>query len=389
MQFPGNRLVIVRKNRSVIQKTILVTFFNICPPVIIKDFNRSSYTVEFINGSILIFIAADKSKDPLLDKLKGLEIGWAGIDEANELPKEVYVILKSRLRWVLPNGSIPRYEIRLTSNPENCWLLPTFVQSTNQNEVYVPALTTDNYDENSEYVQTLREAFKDSPTLLNRYLNGDWSLVDAINALIPNVALEQSRERITNGYGTSIGVDVARYGDDNTVFVVLVNGNIDKVEWYQYTSVDQVATRTTALINEYGINPAFVGIDSVGVGAGVVDILQSNGYCVTEIQGGAKPVEDETLFDAFKPFNLRSQFYYDLRKAVMGREIGNLTNETLRAELALITYEIVAERTVKVTSKEAIKKIYGKSPDFADALAYANWVKIDRGPQALPISAGA
>ena len=34
---------------------------------------------------------------------------------------------------------------------------------------------------------------------------------------------------------------------------------------------------------------------------------------------------------------------------------------------------------VKVISKKAIKKLLGRSPDYADSLAYANWVKTYRG----------
>ena len=30
-------------------------------------------------------------------------------------------------------------------------------------------------------------------------------------------------------------------------------------------------------------------------------------------------------------------------------------------------------------SKEAIKKLLGRSPDYADSLVYANWVKTYRG----------
>ena len=45
---------------------------------------------------------------------------------------------------------------------------------------------------------------------------------------------------------------------------------------------------------------------------------------------------------------------------------------------------------MKVISKEAIKKLLGRSPDYADSLAYANWVKTYRGGVKwyMPISGG-
>ena len=131
MKFKGNRLVLVRKELSVLRRTTLVTFFSICPKEIIKSFNQTSLEVTFINDSKLLFLDANIAKDPMLQKIKGLEIGWFGIDEANEVSVEVYNMLKTRLRWVLPNKQKPRYEGRLTSNPEPCWLISTFIQSTN------------------------------------------------------------------------------------------------------------------------------------------------------------------------------------------------------------------------------------------------------------------
>ncbi|MGV0832838.1 phage terminase large subunit [Empedobacter brevis] len=379
MMYNGNRLVIVRKELSVLRRTTLITFLSICPKEIIKNFNQTSLEVTFINGSTLTFIDANISKDPMLQKIKGLEIGWFGIDEANEISIDVYKLLKSRLRWILPNKTKPQYEGRLTSNPEPCWLIPTFIQSNNPDEVYIQSLTTDNYDENSEYVINLKEAFKDSPNFLQKYLYADWSLSDSINQLIPNESIIKAKERVyINDYGVSMGVDVARYGDDSTVFTILINGNIELIESYSQTSITDVINRTKQLIFDYGIDAGYVGIDSVGIGAGVVDGLKQEGYNVIDIQGGSKPIETDTE-EAFKPYNLRSQMYYELRKDIIEGKIGNLTYEKLKIELQAIKYEIYSDKTVKVASKDVIKKILGKSPDYADSLIYANWVKNFRG----------
>ncbi|MGG5577150.1 phage terminase large subunit [Myroides sp. C15-4] len=390
MKFKGNRLVIVRKELSVLRRTTLVTFLSICPKEIITSFNQTSLEVNFVNGSTLTFIDANISKDPMLQKIKGLEIGWFGIDEANEVSVEVYSLLKTRLRWILPNKETPQYEGRLTSNPEPCWLIPVFIQSANVDEVYIQSLTTDNYDEHSEYVLNLKEAFKDNPNLLRKYLYADWSLVDTINQLIPSEAILKASIKVKGLQVTSLGVDVARYGDDKTVFTVLKDGNIELIESYPQTALTEVTTRTIQLIHEYNIDPDYVGIDAVGVGAGVVDSLKMQGYDVIEIQGGAKP--EESLYDeAFKPYNLRSQMYYELRKDIIEGQVGNLINEGLKLELQALKYEIYSDRTVKVASKDAIKKLLGRSPDFADSLVYANWVKNYRGDGVrffLPFSSG-
>jgi len=390
MMFAGNRLVIVRKELSVARRTILITFLSICPPEIIKSYNQSSLTFEFVNGSILIFIEANVSKDPLLNKIKGLEIGWFGIDEANEVSIEAYRVLKTRMRWVLPNGKKPRYEGRLTSNPEQSWLIPTFIQSTNPDEVYIQSLTSDNFDEDSEYYQNLKEAFKDSPNMMRKYLLGDWSMIDTINQLIPSLALSKAENKIIGQSGISMGIDPSRYGNDRTVFIILKEGNIELIESYQETSTNQIVTRTIELINEYNIDAGNVGIDGVGVGTGTIDNLHALNYNVIELVGGAKPIEVINEEEAFQPYNLRSQMYYELRKDIVEGNLGNITDPTLKLELSSIQYEISSEKTVKILGKDAIKKVLGKSPDLADALCYANWVKTWRGenPYFMPIIGG-
>src|SRR5690606_13181468 len=133
------------------------------------------------------------------------------------------------------------------------------IQSSSEDEVYIQSLTTDNYDESSEYVTNLKEAFKDSPNLLNKYLYADWNLVDTVNQLIPSEAIQKCAEMLEKGTRDcrSMGVDVARYGDDRTVFTILNNGNIELIESYPQTSVTETITRTIQLINDYNLDARF------------------------------------------------------------------------------------------------------------------------------------
>lgn len=145
------------------------------------------------------------------------------------------------------------------------------------------------------------------------------------------------------------------------------------IESYAQTSITEVITRAIQLIADYQISPDCVAVDAVGLGAGVVDGLRQQGYDVIEIQGGAKPEETDTV-ETFKSFNLRSQIYWELRRSLIAGELGNLTDEAIKLELQALKYEIHGDKTLRITGKDAIKKILGRSPDLADALSYANWV---------------
>lgn len=404
MKYPGNRLAIVRKIRRVMENTIVVTFFQVCPPELIKKFNVSKLSVTFINGSELLFMEADRSKDPLLNKIKGLEIGWCGIDEANEVDEEVFNIIKSRLRWKCPkieleNGEIieviPNYQIRLTSNPENCWLVPRFIENPEPGHKFIQSLTTDNYDENSQYVKQLMDAFKHHPELLERYLGGHWTFGSGIAQLIRNELIEFMMLDVEHNQDhtvMSMGVDVARYGDDNTCFVIMRGGRIIHIEVWTKTSTVEVAKRTMALMEEYDILDWKVGVDVIGIGAGVVDTLIEAGQNVCPITAGAAPEVNihNNEFKFLQPYNFRAQMFMAFKNDVAGRIIGDLPNckfyldgvpqgqnmlDKFRKELGWIEYNLADGRKLKILKKEEIKKKHGKSPDIADASAICNWMR--------------
>jgi hypothetical protein len=396
MKWHGARCVIVRKERSVMIETIWITFTQICPPELIAKIDNKRLAVKLINGSEIRFVAVDIAKDPILNKIKGLEISWFGLDEANELDEKVFTMLKTRLRWRLPDGTIPRYEGRLTSNPENCWLIPVFIESDDPQHKYIQSLTSDNYDKDSEYYQILEQAFKNDPILKQKYLLGDWGLIDKINQLIPGQNLINARMPIIDGLGTGLGVDVARFGSDESVWCFLEGGNVKHLEGAKGLTIPQVVDKTKLLIDRFKIDPMSCGVDGVGMGAGVVDYLHAGGYEVVDIVGGAAidPGIDTGLF---KPFNLRSQMFWVLRQDIIEGRIGNLAGDDseeykkLQRQLTWIEYVIQGDKTMKVVGKDQIAKVHGgKSPDYPDAIAYANWVKKTRNlyELALPLSGG-
>jgi len=102
--FPQNRGVIARKVSKELERTTMATFFKICPP--------SAYDPEFggrradsenylrlaRSGSEILWLHLD---DPDIEGvIRGLEINWFFIDQAEEIKEEVFDILSSRLgRW--------------------------------------------------------------------------------------------------------------------------------------------------------------------------------------------------------------------------------------------------------------------------------------------------
>ena len=146
---------------------------------IMSNHHKTERIITFINGSVIVYGSLGDAQD--FERIKSLEIGWFGIDEASETPFANYNMLKSRLRWKLPSGKYPPYFGLLASNPEPGWVKDTFVVPHQLGEpledhAFIKALPTDNFHLPPDYVPNLRKSNPESWVV--RYLDGDWSAME-------------------------------------------------------------------------------------------------------------------------------------------------------------------------------------------------------------------
>lgn len=188
-----------------------------------------------------------------------------------------------------------------------------------------------------------------------------------------------------------IGVDVARYGDDKTVFTELT----DTVHTRTKTLVKRDTMHVTGeLVNfikdDYAGEDIIVCIDATGIGSGVYDRLNeltktSNsglpktlrvveihfGSSVKQLQRGAKATDKEELEQATYA-NLKALMFFDLATALKS-ELRLRKEAVYQAELPTIKYKFSSAGKTLVESKDEYKKRTGKkSPDYSDSLALAN-----------------
>ena len=155
-------------------------------------------------------------------------------------------------------------------------------------------------------------------------------------------------------------MDVARFGSDKTALCVRKGRKIlGKVETWRNKDTMQVAGIIKAKYDKVAgyetERPLEIMVDSIGVGAGVVDRLREMGLPVRGIN-----VAESASIDTL---------YHRLRKDVT---IEN--DEDLIEELCAIRYEYTSLGKLKAESKDDMKKRGLPSPDLADAfcLTFAN-----------------
>lgn len=170
----------------------------------------------------------------------------------------------------------------------------------------------------------------------------------------------------------ALGVDVANSeAGDKAAIARGVGRVLLEVEDFQCPNANQLGRDVLAEAHASKIVPELVGVDSVGVGAGTVNVLHDADFWVHTLNGGAKPAENG---DAERFLNLRSQQHWQMREDLQHARIVLPDDPELWEDLTMPTWETRNGKIV-VESKEDIKKRLGRSPNKGDAAILWNWVR--------------
>ena len=160
-----------------------------------------------------------------------------------------------------------------------------------------------------------------------------------------------------------IGVDVARYGADESVMVVRQGRKI--IDWKTFSGLNniQVGMRTAELYRKHG-SVGTILVDEVGLGAGVVDYLQTAGYPCLGVNAGSKADEDKRFY------NKRAEMWYRMKEWFDGSP--DIPDDAILADqCAALEYSYDMKERIKLETKDRLKERLPSlgSPDRADALS--------------------
>lgn len=158
-----------------------------------------------------------------------------------------------------------------------------------------------------------------------------------------------------------MGIDVARFGNDKTVFVfrqgrvalrIARMGKLDTVAVYS-----QARDQIRAFRGQIGQ----IAVDTIGLGAGVADMLRADfGEIVVDVNSAIRLSDGQN-------YNLRARMWSDMREWLKaGASIPN--DGDLITDLTALRY-LYKGGELLIESKDDAKKRGVKSPDNADALA--------------------
>lgn len=177
-----------------------------------------------------------------------------------------------------------------------------------------------------------------------------------------------------------LGVDIARFGADESVIFVNRGGRARLLDSWGKT--DTVESARKAHAHAQALNAAEMRIDASGVGGGVFDMLKELAefadkvYVLIGVDGGTRSP------DPRRWSNARSYNHDQLRTLMATRSIDlDYDDRELNDQLVNVTYRFNTRGAIQITPKDEMRTAMDGSPDRLDALIYAT---IDTSSLFLP-----
>jgi len=385
LKYPGTRYFIGRESLKKIRESTFITFQKVCKYYKICrtewNYNGQDSFIEFSNGSRIDFLDLRYlPSDPLFERYGSIEYTSGWIEEGGEVHFDAFDTLKSRINRHMNDEYGIIGKIFITCNPKKNWMYHGFYKpwkfgNLAANRAFIQALVGDNIFRAKDAIKKLHEIENEAKK--QRLLFGNWDYDDDPEQLINFLWIEEAFEVELIPGKRIMSVDVARYGDDSTTFGHGSGNVFEEIEAFQKLSITNTANKTMQRINDRVIDADNVGIDAVGLGAGVVDILDDKGFMTKEIISGEKAMDHPKL-KKYSFTNLRSQMWWVAREMLRNKEVRldkGARAAKLLEDLTAPRYEIRGDKQIKVESKDEIKKRIGRSTDYGDAFVYWCWLR--------------
>jgi hypothetical protein len=222
---------------------------------------------------------------------------------------------------------------------------------------------------NKERLQELADAYGEDSDYFRVRVKGEFPRVGATE-FIPAALVAEARTREAEGQRFDpliIGVDVARFGDDETVLVFRKGRDARSIPAVRLRGLDtmQVASRVVEAAQRYRADGVF--IDEGGVGGGVVDRCRQLRLFVLGVQFGGKSDRADLITQGERYANKRAEIWGSLRAWL---DVGAIEdNDDLRDQLVGPAYGFNVRDEIQLERKEDMRRRGVASPDWADALA--------------------
>jgi len=159
-----------------------------------------------------------------------------------------------------------------------------------------------------------------------------------------------------------MGLDVARFGSDRTLFIVRHGRAVREPVIYENKDLMEIAGLAVHCLKDGTCE--YIYLDIVGIGAGVYDRLIEMGYgdYVEGVGGAEKPIDDTYA-------NKRAECWGEMRQWLTGNLAVSLPDcDALHSDLICPHYKYNSYGRLLLESKDDIRKRGMRSPDISTSL---------------------
>ena len=302
------------------------------------------------------------------DALRGMYLDGVILDEFAQMRPELYgevlvPALSDRNGFVYiigtPKGQNAFYERYLTALKDDSY----FVCCYRADETgIIPA----------EKLEEMKREMTD--TEIRQELLCDFT-ASASNIVIPIDLVTESANRMISDEEVAdsvsiMGVDVARFGDDDTI--ITHRKGLACYPQIKLHGLNTMEVASAVASHYWRIKPDAIIVDAGAMGAGVIDRLRQMGMPnVMEVNFGGSAI------DSNRYANIRAEMYFKVLAWLKAG--GCIPNDTdLKSELTVTEYKYTQAGKIILQPKEQIKELTGRSPDRADSLALTFAVPINK-----------
>lgn len=232
-----------------------------------------------------------------------------------------------------------------------------------------------------EWIEAMREEYGASSSIYGSRVLAQFPS-ESVEGLIKRDWLTAAAERAASGalIGRTFGrrligaLDVSRFGGDKTVLTLAQGPTVHETVSWQGLSLTDTADRTRdhvarawRALPRKGVDlphPLIV-VDTIGLGAGVYDILRKQDIPVREFVASRKSSEPGRFL------NLRSESHWRFREMLEAGTVALPHNPALNEEAAAVEWFTNTAGQIQILSKDTMRAALGRSPDTLDSVVMA------------------
>lgn len=372
--YPGTFYFIARKNLNDLRKFTIPSIHEVFGHwEVTEDYYRyngqDSYFELYNKSRVYLLDAKYLPSDPMYMRFGSMQMTRGWIEEAGEFSLEAKNNLQASIgRWKNQEyGLYPK--LLMTCNPAKNFLYSDYYKKHKECVLesynsFVQALPTDNKTMPKEYYENLQRSLTKNQK--ERLLYGNWEYDDDPMLLVDYDAvcdLFTNDHVARNLSDKCISSDLAMKGRDKFVSGYWEGLTVEIAINMLYSPADVIEKELKRLKTKKGVGNSNIVADSDGLGSYLESYIKN----IKEFHGNARAV-DQVEYD-----NLRSECGYKLAELINKRMIHIICTDE---ERELIKDELMCLKAVhddpgkkkQIISKDVIKSLLGRSPDFFDML---------------------